>query len=89
MKGIYKDLTGWHQPNGRWTVIERGPDGIDKHGNKYVQWWCQCDCGGEQSRKLLRTQMITSEASKSCGCLNREVHKDVMKKNNITFEGFE
>ena len=73
MKGIYKDLTGWHQPNGRWTVIERGPDGIDKHGNKYVQWWCQCDCGGEQSKKLLRTQTITSEVSKSCGCWNREI----------------
>ena len=52
MKGIYEDLTGWHQPNGRWTVIERGPDGIDKHGNKYVQWWCQCDCHGDQSKKL-------------------------------------
>ena len=37
MKGIYKDLTGWHQPNGRWAVVERGPDGVDKHGNKYVQ----------------------------------------------------
>lgn len=81
MKGIYKDLTGWHQPNGRWTVIERGLDGIDKHGNKYVQWWCQCDCGGERSKKLLRTQTITSEVSKSCGCWNREIHKDVMKKN--------
>lgn len=81
MKGIYEDLTGWHQPNGRWTVIERGPDGIDKHGNKYVQWWCQCDCHGDQSKKLLRTHTITSEESKSCGCWNREIHKDVMKKN--------
>ena len=81
MKGIYEDLTGWHQPNGRWTVIERGPDGIDKHGNKYVRWWCQCDCHGDQSKKLLRTHTITSEDSKSCGCWNREIHKDVMKKN--------
>lgn len=81
MKGIFQDLTGWHQPNGRWMVVKRGPDGVDKHGNKYVQWWCQCDCNGEQSKKLLRTTMITSEVSKSCGCLNREIHKDVMKKN--------
>ena len=81
MKGIYEDLTGWHQPNGRWKVLGRGPDGITKGGNKYVQWWCQCDCNGENSEKLLRTRTITSEQSKSCGCWNSEVHKDIMKQN--------
>jgi hypothetical protein len=33
-------------------------------------WFCRCDCGKE---KLIRTDCLKKETTKSCGCLNREL----------------
>lgn len=58
------DLSG--QRFGRWSVIKRGPD----HTPGAATWRCKCDCG---TRKNVRTSMLKSGKSKSCGCLAKEV----------------
>ena len=63
-----KDLTG--QKFGKLTVIERAEK--DKRGN--VQWLCECECG---NKKVVRGYQLTSNKTKSCGCLvghNNGVH---------------
>lgn len=59
----FKDLTG--QKFNRLLVIEY--KGKNKYGNSL--WLCKCDCGGEI---ITVTQRLTSGASKSCGCLQKE-----------------
>lgn len=59
------DLTG--HKYGRWTVAS-------KHGrtetNPAVHWRCVCECGQE---RFVPTRSLRSGASRSCGCLFREV----------------
>ena len=62
-KGIYKDLTG--KPFGRLTV-EGKADKI----NGRIAWKCRCACGNIAT---IITQSLTTHASKSCGCLHKEV----------------
>lgn len=64
------DLTG--QKFNKWTVIERA-----ENKNKAVCWLCECECG---TRKIVRAQHLKSGNSKSCGCLQKEVAKDLCKK---------
>lgn len=54
-----KDLTGLKF--GRWTVLEYV-------GN--YKYFCKCDCGTE---RVVRANHLTSNESKSCGCLQLEV----------------
>jgi hypothetical protein len=56
------DITG--QRFSRWTVIRRAPSARD------TRWLCRCDCG--ESRKVVATSLQRG-ASKSCGCLQREL----------------
>ncbi len=58
-KGLV-DLSG--QRFGRWTVIDRGPDG--KH--RQTSWNCVCDCGEKQ---LVNAKSLKNGDSQSCGCL--------------------
>lgn len=49
----------------RWTVIEEA----SKKG--YIRYFfCQCDCGNQAE---VRMTSLSSEVSKSCGCLQKEV----------------
>lgn len=50
----------------RWTVLSPGL----KSTNGHPRWNCRCECGIE--RLVCGTRLRTG-ASKSCGCLNREV----------------
>lgn len=50
---------------GRWTVIER-----DNTITTTVAWRCRCECGVE---KTVRSSVLRSGKSKSCGCLRREI----------------
>ena len=60
-----KDLTG--QKFGRLTVIARG----ETQGKSTAAYWiCQCDCG---NKKNIDGRRIRTGATKSCGCLKREV----------------
>lgn len=58
------DLTG--KRFGRWTVIKR--DTSKLVGNS--RWVCRCDCG---NIKAVRSPYLIKGASKSCGCLQREM----------------
>lgn len=58
------DLVG--QRYGRLVVLRRAPNGRIRG----ARWWCQCDCGIE---KIARANNLKNGATKSCGCLKREV----------------
>ena len=53
--GKFKDLTG--QTFGKWTVVD-----IDETKDR-IHWWCECECGAEQS---IRASSLTSGNSKGC-----------------------
>ena len=69
------DLKG--QRFGRWTVLYRAPD----RRRGYPEWHCRCDCGNE---KALRANILRSGASRSCGCLNVDVHRQMCRDRNTT-----
>lgn len=66
------------QSFGRLTVIERS--GKSSPGRVY--WECRCNCG---TVKPIRSDALTSGASRSCGCFQKEnavsVMSDVGKRN--------
>lgn len=51
---------------GRLTVIERRPSA----GSGNARWLCRCECGGEI---VPVARDLVTGATKSCGCLRREV----------------
>lgn len=59
------DLTG--QRFSRLQVIERD---YDVDSSKGIHWVCKCDCG---NIKTIGSYSLRSGATKSCGCLNREI----------------
>ena len=62
--GTYRDLTG--QRFGRLNVLWRSGESLDGRAT----WFCHCDCGTE---KIIRGSSLISGATKSCGCLSREI----------------
>ena len=60
---------------GRWTVL-RDSGKRDSSGN--IMWECRCDCGNVT---CVKGKSLTSGASKSCGCLQREIAAETLKKN--------
>ena len=66
-----KDLTG--QRFGRLIVIKE--NGRNKQCG--VRWLCKCECGNECN--VNSTDLIRG-ATKSCGCLAKEVHSSIMKE---------
>jgi len=65
----FKDITG--QRFGRLVVV-----GFLERRRSFRYYTCRCDCG---TTKVIRKSNLTSGATKSCGCL----HKDVMKNRVI------
>jgi hypothetical protein len=64
----------------RLTVIGRGPNIIISTSKKVLgQWWCICDCE-EHNIILVRHNNLTSNNTKSCGCLNTEKRKQNILK---------
>jgi hypothetical protein len=59
----------------RLTVINGA--GRDRHGR--CLWLCRCDCGIE---KVVRGSHLTSGATKSCGCLHKEIAAKTMHEQN-------
>lgn len=62
---------------GRWTVQSRAED----YRRGIPQWLCRCDCGAS---RVVRAGILTSGASRSCGCLNREDKRRVCLERNAT-----
>lgn len=69
------DLTG--KKFGRLTVIKR----VTNENNGKLRWLCMCECGNE---KQIRGGRLTSGATKSCGCLMREVIRKNMTTHGMT-----
>lgn len=68
-----RDLTG--QRFGRLTPIKI----CDKDKEGRPIWLCKCDCGNECK---VKRGNLTSGATKSCGCLSKEIHSNNMKLVN-------
>ena len=65
---------------GRWTVIRK--DGYSPSGAKRVTaYLCRCECGNEVR---VAGYSITSGRSKSCGCLQKEVARDLCSKHGMS-----
>ena len=71
------DLTG--QVFGRLTVLE--DDGTRALGGA-VKWKCVCSCPNKTIVHV-HSQALRYGKTKSCGCLNRELAKEKMKKNYL------
>lgn len=65
-----RQLTGKY---GRWTVL--GFHGRDHRGKDL--WDCVCDCG---THKVVRGDQLQCGATRSCGCLSREVAVETARK---------
>lgn len=75
--GKFKDLTG--QRFDRLTVIRRAEDHVSPKGRRYVRWLCKCDCGNDV---IVFSGNLGRSHTMSCGCLNKEVASETMKKYN-------
>jgi hypothetical protein len=62
-----KDLGG--QRFGRWFVLHRGEKRRGP-GFRGPAWVCECECG---TMRTLQAQSLLRGASKSCGCLQKEI----------------
>lgn len=58
---------------GRLTVTSFSH--MNKSGQSY--WNCICECG---NKIKTRRNRLTKGATKSCGCLNKEIHSKLLKK---------
>ena len=61
------DLTG--KKFGRWTVLYRGDTRSTPSGQSKTVWHCRCECGEEKDVDACN---LTSGASQSCGCLQKD-----------------
>lgn len=70
----FQDLTG--QRFGRLTVIERDFNYQIEHNitSKETYWKCLCDCGEQKS---IARSSLTSNRTKSCGCLKKDKNKEL------------
>lgn len=74
-----KELTG--QRFGRWIVLSRNGSYTYPSGSHEPVWLCRCDCGNEKS---IKSKTLRDGSSKSCGCLNAEVRRELCIKRNTT-----
>lgn len=70
------------QQFGRWTVIKQSIDYISPKGKREPQWLCKCTCG---KYSIIRSHMLKSGHSKSCGCYK----KDLRIQNNRKYNTYE
>lgn len=75
--GAFIDLTG--KRFGRLVVLEKDV----KHGKNWY-WKCQCDCGNIVS---VDGKSLRGGATKSCGCLNKELTRERGRKTVIDLTG--
>lgn len=74
--GRFIDLT--KKKFGRLTVIERAEDYVSPKGRHSTQWLCECEC---KNRVVVKAASLTNGATKSCGCLNKEVAQNQAVRN--------
>lgn len=76
-----EDLTG--KVFGRLTVIEQTDDYIDKKGQHYARWLCECNCPNHNMIKV-RTSALKSGNTTSCGCFHTELVQSIGINNKLT-----
>lgn len=70
--GKFVDLTG--REFGKWTVIGRAEDHIDKHGHRQRKWHCICSCDKRTEKDVLESSLLNGHST-SCGCKRaRPIH---------------
>src|SRR5215471_1312105 len=74
-----QQLTG--RTFGRWIVIQQDLSRTVRG----AAWICRCICGKEKS---VKTRMLTSGQSQSCGCLHRERVSVPNMRQRIHGEGY-
>lgn len=79
------DMTGWKMtehnvPNSKITVIKRINDYINKKGQHYSQWLCECSCDNHTRFSALGCN-IRSGSVLSCGCMRKGVNKKYNQYN--------
>ena len=85
MVKVKKDLTG--QKFGRLTVIRQAEDYVNPNTGKHsAKWECRCECG---NIIVTSDRALKSGATKSCGCLSREVAQKQAIKNFKKYNPFE
>lgn len=67
---------------GRWEVLGEGTSRFSKDGKEIKYCICQCQCGTVREVQL---NSLKRGASKSCGCLQREVAAEVQFKHGESF----
>ena len=70
---------------GRLTVIREGEPHITKTGKKYKTLLCKCSCGNYKS---VEKSNLRRGATKSCGCLHKELSSKRLKgkQTGVVFE---
>ena len=71
-----RDLTGMQF--GRWMVLCRGKDRINKHGHHTRTWICECSCDKHTVKEVLEPSLL-NHSSTSCGCKRIESVKNNKK----------
>lgn len=67
---------------GRLTVLSYDSAVKASKGYKHM-YLCICDCGNE---KIIQRHMLLNGKTKSCGCLNKDVLKNKVHKNNRKYK---
>ena len=83
--GKFEDMTGWVMsehgvPDSRLTILKRVENKVDKNGKKQAQWLCECNCK-EHNTIISTTANIKRGHVKSCGCMAREVSRQLLTGN--------
>lgn len=77
----FEDLSG--KRFGRLIVLERAENGRTC-GKAVTRWVCICDCG---NKIITEGHSLRRGRTKSCGCLNREVQKELAHTRGMTHGG--
>lgn len=75
----FKDITG--QVFGRLVAIEPT---LKRSWSGGVIWKCQCQCGNQ---KEIEAHSLTSNLTKSCGCLHKEIATSLKFKHGHSWVG--
>lgn len=72
MVKVKEDLTG--RQFGLLTVLQQVEDYVDKKGNRFAQWLCECSCDNHNQVVVRATDLKRKDqrAVHSCGCLQKE-----------------
>lgn len=76
------DLSG--QRFGRLTVLRKGWLEVTKwRGQRQTKWECECDCG---KCVEVYASNLRKGTTRSCGCLQKEIAKEIAKRNLVRKE---